>query len=516
MVHRYDGPICAALKLAVPIVTAILMISPLEAQDHDHGGEAQELRASNSADLQGGIPREVLERPLPFDDELTHVRHPLEGLDSEAGAHYEQGLTYQYLYHYLNAVRSFNQAIRADSAFLPAYSALSRALVSLGARDEGERVMERATELLARAGDQSHPTGRLLVELRAQALAARDEVGRVAYRAALDHATVRYPTDPELRMITALNTRGPERVDRLYEVLALAPDHVGAHHELVHAFEGRRDYERAVVHGAILSDLAPTVAHARHMHGHNLMRVGRVPDARDEFAAADSLERAYFDREEIPAYYDWHHPHNLHLLALTHWHLGEVPEAEEILRRRANLPDRQGTMASARLLQLGELLVAEGRGGEALEVAWDILEATKGSDSTSWTRVQGHLLAGEALLLIGDLERAQAAVATAQELSREAGSGGFAARRWLSRIELQLKVHEGRIEEGDDRLESVLEELLHDRGPDGWITSLLHLHALAQSSKVARDDDTTARVVAAMWGHDPTFRIRIGGFEPGG
>jgi hypothetical protein len=63
--------------------------------------------------------------------------------------------------------------------------------------------------------------------------------------------------------------------------------------------------------------MALAVPHARHMHGHNLRRVGRIDEAIAEFGAADALESAYVAAEQIPVEYDWHYQHNLDLLATS-------------------------------------------------------------------------------------------------------------------------------------------------------------------------------------------------------
>jgi tetratricopeptide (TPR) repeat protein len=494
-----------ALLVAAALLTAQ---EPTEAQEpshseHVHPGDmaAEELERERKEERVAGVSRSFLERPPLLDQALTRVRHPVATASEEARSYYEQGLTYHYLYHYLEAIRSFHHALRLDPGLLPAYTGLSRSLVSLGARDEGLAAVARGERVLAEGRAHDDPVGRLLLDLRRQALAASGEEDREAYRRRLDGAAAEHPDDPELRMLRALSARGGDRIERMREVLEVAPDHVGAHHELVHALEGRRDYGPAVEHGAVLSALAPSVPHARHMHGHNLMRVGRVADAVREFAAADSLERAYFEREGIPEHYDWHHPHNLHLLALTYWHQGRIRDAEEALRRRAGLRGAGGEERPGLLVALAELLVAEGRPAEVLGITSHL----RGEEEGGRSAIQAALLEAEARLLAGDAGEARAVFREAEAAGAHLDGRPMDLRRWMDRVEVQLLLHEGREDEASERLGTLISDLLQDRGPDGWIASLMHLSVLHRSAHAAGATAVARTVAEAIQEHDPTF-----------
>ena len=78
--------------------------------------------------------------------------------------------------------------------------------------------------------------------------------------------------------------------------------------------------------------------HARHMHGHNLRRAGRIHEAIAEFEAADRLHREYIKREQIPAEYDWHFEHNLGLLGTSLQYVGQMKRAEALLKAAFALP----------------------------------------------------------------------------------------------------------------------------------------------------------------------------------
>src|SRR5207248_673286 len=105
--------------------------------------------------------------------------------------------------------------------------------------------------------------------------------------------------------------------------LARRPNSAAAHHYLVHSYEGINQIPQALKHGKIFSQLAPAIPHAHHMYGHDLRRVGRIEEAIKMFRKAETLERAYYQTERIPRDYDWHHIHNLNLLAKSYQQLGQ-------------------------------------------------------------------------------------------------------------------------------------------------------------------------------------------------
>ena len=71
------------------------------------------------------------------------------------------------------------------------------------------------------------------------------------------------------------------------------------------------------------------------MWGHDLRRVGRLDEAIAAFSRTDELEKAYYAQEKIPAGMDWHHVHNLDLLATSYEHKGQMRQAEKLLREAA-------------------------------------------------------------------------------------------------------------------------------------------------------------------------------------
>src|SRR5262249_21571228 len=97
-----------------------------------------------------------------------------------------------------------------------------------------------------------------------------------------------------------------------------SPGHFAAHHYLIHSLENCGRISEALVHAEIYAKMAPAVPHALHMYGHDLRRVGKINEAIAQFKRADELERAYYKAENIAPELDWHHEHNLDLLATSY------------------------------------------------------------------------------------------------------------------------------------------------------------------------------------------------------
>ncbi len=450
-----------------------------------------------------GIPMAVVTRPIPLRSDLTRIRHPVSSSDEEARRFHEQGLTYLHLYGYLEAARSFHQALRADPELGQARVGLALAYRALG---DPEMALQAVEGLEVSRDAEPNPEdawARIRLSLLQERSGREDSSHGDSAEAELERAVERHPEAVELRYLQATLARGDDRVAGLQEVLRLAPDHVGAHHLLIHVFENREgELDRAVAHGAVLASLAPGVAHARHMFGHNLRRVGRVQEAIREFEAAQTIERTLEEEENIPTRYDWHHGHNLALLGMSYHHQGRMEEAEAILTELAELPAQSDRRWLGQNMNRVELQLSLGRWDAARESAERLLSRTD-----SLTRGVGHLYAGLADLGMGDPESA--------EQSLEQGSHHLPDGHPFNTHQEALRALLSSEAGGSDSTESVggeedellplLSELGSRRGPDAWAEAHIRKEVLA---RLAASQDNWARVqkvARSLREHDPTY-----------
>ncbi len=98
-----------------------LWIAPLLAQHESHEGH----------ELVGWVPQEILERPVSLRRDIGNVHEKVTTSSSEAQAFYDQGLNYLSSYVWIEAARSFHQALRLDPKLAAAYAGLCDVYINL-------------------------------------------------------------------------------------------------------------------------------------------------------------------------------------------------------------------------------------------------------------------------------------------------------------------------------------------------------------------------------------------------
>jgi len=224
--------------------------------------------------------------------------------------------------------------------------------MGLARAEQGIERPEATAAAIAKAqalAPKSSAKEQTFIALRAQQIEAQsapraeESEKHAAYKKALDKALASYPEDAELWILRG-NAEEPGPWGRgqfggsasiaFYETaLVRSPAHLGADHYLVHSFENIAHHAEAAEHGKIYAATSPGVAHAQHMYGHVLPRLGRWEEALAQFEKADAIEEAYAKAENIRPGDDWHHLHNLQLLGYTYLRLQRVDDAEKTFRR---------------------------------------------------------------------------------------------------------------------------------------------------------------------------------------
>src|SRR5262249_51241109 len=154
--------------------------------------------------------------------------------------YYDQGLAYLHSFIWVEAARSFHQALRLDATLAMAAVGLSYAYAELNAPADAQAALDRARKLATGASEHD----RRHVELRAAQMAAeaapRDVALLAAYRKALDEALMKWPDDVELWVSRGLaeSTDAAERGQgsppgsvRFFErAVEIGPKQFAAHH----------------------------------------------------------------------------------------------------------------------------------------------------------------------------------------------------------------------------------------------------------------------------------------------
>ena len=396
------------------------------------------------------VPQELLERPVTIRTGIGSVHDDAGTKSADAQRFYDQGLAYLHNYVWIEAARSFHQALRSDSTLALAQVGLSYAYIELNKPTQARQAIASAQTLAAKSGDHV----KRHVDARALQMAAEDAPGDpsklAAYRKSLDGAIAAFPNDVELVMRRGI-AESADPADRgqgsvagsipYYErvIRTSVPSAVGsgtsaalgiwaAHHFLAHAYENSGRLKEAEASAAAYAAQNPGVPHAVHMHGHELRRLGRINEAIARFEAADKLQRDYMAREKVAAEYDWHHAHNLDLLAASYEYTGQMRKAEAVLKQSFNLPTNLLVQAVNKR-EWPAFLLARGRDAEALSAAQMLL-----SHPNPVVQATGHIEAGFAQLAMNRPADGAQSSNTALKLLRSApaGQGGSPGAVYIS------------------------------------------------------------------------------------
>jgi tetratricopeptide (TPR) repeat protein len=452
---------------------------------------------------------ELVNRPIPLRTGIGSAHDAVSTSAREAQAWYDQGLAYLHSYVWIEAARSFNQALRIDEALAMAHIGLTYAYVELNAPAAARLALDKATALAARAGDhdRTHIAARAL-QMDAETV-KRPSPRLTEYRAALDAALARYPDDEELWLLRghAESSDAAERGQgsgaaavRFYETArALVPAHANAHHYLTHTYENTGRIDEARAEAALYARMAPGIPHAQHMSGHTLRRAGRMAEAIEAFRSANALHAAWSQAEGIPAEYDWNYQHNLDLLATSYQYVGQMRNAEPLLK---------ASFAIASPLVEQELnkrewpvfLRARGRVGEALTAATVIA-----AHRAPLVSACGHIEAGRALLLQGKFQGAADEANLALRLMRDAPEGAGLVAKPLEELQGEFFLRTGQREKGRAMLQGVVRKARLSPGPDAWTQTMFAIEAVARAARETGDWELAAWAATQMIEHDANY-----------
>jgi tetratricopeptide (TPR) repeat protein len=486
-----------ALGLSCPLATA---------QDDPHAACA----------AVGWVPRAVLERPVALRTGIGRTHEAVTTQSPEAQAFHDQGLAYLHSYVWIEAARSFNQALRLDPKTALAWVGLSRAYSGLEDGPAARAALEKARAVSSGVSEKE----RRKVALRALQLDAIDDLQNPArhaeYKRALDEALARDFDDVELWLLRG-NTEernasgrgqrgGPGSIAFYRQALAVSPDHFAAHHFLVHSYETIGQIDKALAHGEVYAQQADAIPHAHHMWGHDLRRVGRVDDAIAAFQKAYDLETAYYRAENLGPELDWHRAHNLDLLATCYQHQGRMRTTEQTMRERVRLRPVMAITEFNRKAWPGFLL-ATARPQEALEAARLLIGGQWHS-----SRAMGHALASQALLALGRVEEARKElVAARDELAQVPATSGYLGysrafvEPYVDAARGELLLRTGERDAARTLLKEVQARIRAIPGPDAWMEALFRLEEIARLAREVGDWELAEYTAGQMREHDAAY-----------
>ncbi len=314
-------------------------------------------QARPEADLCAVAPGAQPLLPARLMDGMGTTNMPVTTRSEEARRFFNQGISQMHSFWFLESERSFLQAATLDPDMAMAYwgisvsaagdyrpafqllrdtadggrppaEASSTEAVTRTANGAALNPQRRAREASAKAlslRDKLTPRERLYIEAEAARRNPESKTKDADHIAGLRLLVAAHPDDLEAKSILGLalldgydsvsrepRTNTLEGLRLLEEVVARDDNHFGAHHYLIHGWEGGKTPERAWQACKRYPELVPNIPHALHMPGHIYAQSDRIDDAVLAFAAAAENELGYLKADTL--YPNSHHGHNVHFL----------------------------------------------------------------------------------------------------------------------------------------------------------------------------------------------------------
>ncbi len=455
-----------------------LTVVPARAQHEGHEGH----------EVVGWVPQEILARPVILRRDIGNLHEKVTTSSGQAQAFYDQGLNYLSSYVWIEAARSFHQALRADPSLAAAYVGLCDVYIQLQDVTAAQVAIEKARSLSSSVTEPERQRMEISARL-VEFLQDKDNLDKfVAYRKAIYDALMASTLDAGLWILRGFADEGPgsghgqtgdlDSIAFYQTALAVSPGNSAAHHYLAHSYENIGRTEEALAHSEAYLKTASSIPHAHHMRGHELRRAGRIEDAIEEFRTANDLEDAYYRAEHIPPEYDWHRGHNLSLLAMCYQMLGQLKIAERLLRESFALP-AHSELSEFGHKQLPEFLLARGRVQEAFEQAQILAQS-----SFRMAQFAGHTLMGRALAAMNRVDDAEKELASARNaLVLVAASEADRLRPYSETLRAEILLSQKESPEGVALMKEIEEQFRASPGPDARSEALIQLDSIARRAR---------------------------------
>jgi tetratricopeptide (TPR) repeat protein len=371
---------------------------------------------------------------------LGRIDFPTSGAP-EAQPHFLRGVALLHNFEYDDAVEAFRRARQIDPPFAMAYwgEALTHHSVLSGSSDVagGRAVLRqlaptREARLARAATDKERGFVAAVDALFGE---GADDVRQDAYVAAMEQMQTRYPDDNEVASFYALAlldtairatyglSRAPAEGHRhaqlagsetqrrageiLREVLSRNPEHPGAAHYLLHAYDDAEHAARALDVARVYARIAPESSHARHMPAHIFVQLGLWQEAAASDEAASRAADAWRARRGLDESRTDYHP--LTWLQYERLQLGQFARAREMSDSMQAAAGRTGS-------DLLKNHAASMRARYAIEAQrWDLLR-----NADDFANLDELLAIGISAARGANLERAE----QVGELFRRLTSGG--------------------------------------------------------------------------------------------
>ena len=259
---------------------------------------------------------------------------------------FDQGLGQIHGFWYFESERSFRQAAALDADCAMAFWGMAMANINNP---------QRAADFIQEAVKRKDKAGRreqLYIAAWADFYAEKkkdEKVRRKALVNALENLIYEFPDDIEAKAFLGLQLWDNKSHDvpltsrlaadaLLQQVLAVNPMHPGAHHYLIHLWNGEDGDKRSLISAAHGGQAAPGIAHLWHMPGHPFSNLKRYADAAWQQEASARVDHAYMISTRILPDQIHNFAHNNDWLVKNLDYIGRVHDAVDLAKNMIELP----------------------------------------------------------------------------------------------------------------------------------------------------------------------------------
>ena len=259
----------------------------------------------------------------------------------KAQAHFLRGVAALHSFWYEEALEAFRESTKVDPEFMMGYWGEAMAL---NHPIWHEQDAEAARKVLAKIKgiEKLTPRERAYLDAVRVLYGEGDKLARdKAYSAAMEKIHRDYPDDLEAASFYALSLLGLVRPgDKGFvrqmragavalDVYQKNPDHPGAAHYVIHAFDDPEHAILALPAARRYAEIAPEAHHARHMPSHIFIQLGMWPEAAASNESAWAVSDAWVKRKSLPiSLRDYH---SLSWLLYVYLQQGRQEKAADLL-----------------------------------------------------------------------------------------------------------------------------------------------------------------------------------------
>ena len=272
--------------------------------------------------------------------QLGRVEFPTSG-SAKAQAHFLRGLAALHSFWYEEALDAFRESTKVDPDFAMGYWGEA---MTYNHPLWSEQDIAAARQVLAKIKETPKLTDReraYLGAVRALYGEGDKQTRDAAYSAAMEKIYRAYPEDLDAAAFYSLSLLGMvSGSDKSYRLQAKAgaialevyqknPNHPGAAHYIIHAFDDPEHAILALPAARRYASIAPEAHHARHMPSHIFLQLGMWPEAAASNESAWEASDAWMKRKNLSlSVRDYH---SLHWLLYAYLQQGRYRQAEQLL-----------------------------------------------------------------------------------------------------------------------------------------------------------------------------------------